>query len=292
MHPGKTLDKSLIRGPLRRIRFDEKDLSQLQLRPGKGNTMKNELKRKLKDGEVVLGTTVTIGHPDISETLGLLGYDWLLLDTEHAPMEVGTVQNLLQAMSGSKSVPIVRVAWNDMVLVKRALDIGAFGVIVPWVNSKEEASRAVQAVRYPPVGLRGYGPRRASLLDSSYEGTADEEVFLGIQIETEKAIDNLDEILSVPGLDAALVGPADLSLSLGILKQYDHPKFVSAMQRIADAAKRHNIVAGMLAVDDVSKRAAQGFQLLNLSADIVFLKNGAAAALANARKAIETKGAL
>ena len=248
--------------------------------------MKNELKAKLKKGEVALGTTITIGHPDISETLGKLGYDWILIDTEHAPLEVGMIQLLLQAMSASRSVPIVRVAWNDLVLVKRALDIGAYGVIIPWVNSREEAARAVQAVRYPPAGLRGYGPRRASLIDDEYFETADREVFLGIQIETQKAVDNLDEIFAVPGIDAILVGPADLSLSLGILKRYDHPKFVSTMQRIADAAKKHGVVAGMLAVDDVSKRAAQGFQLLNISADIAFLRDGAATALSNGRKAI------
>ena len=252
--------------------------------------MKNELKAKLKRGEIALGTTITIGHTDISETLGKLGYDWILIDTEHAPLEVGTIQTMLQSMSASRSVPIIRVAWNDLVLVKRALDIGAYGVIVPWVNSKDEATRAVQSARYPPLGLRGYGPRRASLIDDTYFETADQEVFLGIQIETQKAVDNLDEILSVPGLDAVLVGPADLSLSLGILKQYDNPKFVNAMQKIADGAKSHNVVAGMLATDNVQKRAAQGFRLLNVSADIVFLKEGAATALSNARKALESKG--
>ena len=237
--------------------------------------LKSSLKAKMKKGEVTIGTTISIGHPDIAETLGQIGYDWILIDTEHAPLEVGMVQNLLQAMSGSKSVPIVRVAWNDMVMVKRALDIGAYGIIVPWVNSKEEAERAVQAIRYPPRGLRGYGPRRASLFDPEYVATAERELVLGVQIETQKAIDNLDEILSVDGIDAAVIGPADLSFSMGMLMQYDNPKFNAALDRVVASARKHHVAAGFLAVDNVERRVKQGFTWLNISADLGILKNGA-----------------
>ena len=247
--------------------------------------MKNLVKAKIKKGEVSIGTTISIGHPDIAETLGQLGYDWMLIDTEHAPLEVGTVQMLMQAMRFSSTVPIVRVAWNDMVLIKRALDIGAWGIIVPWVNTREEAERAVQAIKYPPVGLRGFGPRRASLVDPDYMKTAQDEIILGVQIETKKAIDNLDEILSVKGIDAAVIGPADLSLSLGMLMQYDNPKFNAALDKVAAAATRHHVAAGFLAVDDVERRVKQGFNWLNVQADLSFLKTGGQTALDEARKA-------
>jgi 2-dehydro-3-deoxyglucarate aldolase len=252
--------------------------------------LKNLLKAKLKKGEIAIGTTISIGHPDIAETLGHLGYDWMLIDTEHAPLEVGVVQVLMQAMRSSSTVPIVRVAWNDMVLIKRALDIGAYGIIVPWVNTREEAERAVQAIKYPPTGLRGFGPRRASLVDPDYIKTADDELILGVQIETQKAIENLDEILSVKGIDAAVIGPADLSFSLGMLMQYDNPKFNAALDKVVAATKRHKVAAGFLAVDDVERRVKQGFTWLNVQADLSFLKNGGQKALDDARKAVKNAG--
>ena len=174
-----------------------------------------------------------------------------------------------------------------MVLIKRALDVGANGIIVPWVNTKEEAERAVQSIKYPPRGLRGFGPRRASLVYPDYIKTADDELILGVQVETRKAIDNLDEILSVKGIDAVVIGPADLSLSLGMLMQYDNPKFNAALDKVA-AAKKHKVAAGFLAVDDVERRVRQGFTWLNVQADLSFLKNGGEKALDDARKAVKS----
>ncbi|MDA4129616.1 MAG: aldolase/citrate lyase family protein [Thaumarchaeota archaeon] len=247
--------------------------------------MKNRLKAMLKEGKIAIGTTITIGHPDVAEIIGLAGFDWVMLDTEHAPMNIPIIQNLLQVMSFSQTVPIIRIAWNDLVMAKQALDIGAYGLIVPWVNTKEEAMRAVQAVKYPPVGLRGFGPRRASLADPDYVKTANSEILLAVQIETQCALDNIDDILSVEGIDAALIGPADLSLSLGILFQYDNPKFVDAMQKVVDAAKRHGIIAGMLATDDVKKRIQQGYKMINISGDLMLLKDAAKRILDTANEA-------
>jgi len=229
----------------------------------------------LNEGKIAIGTTITIGHPDVAEIIGHGGFDWVMFDTEHAPLNTAIIQNLLQAMSFSQTVPIIRVAWNDMVLMKQALDIGSFGLIVPWVNTKEEAMRAVQSVKYPPVGLRGFGPRRAALADPDYVTTANKEILLCVQIETQKAVDNIDEITSVEGIDAVLVGPADLSLSMGIVFQYDHPKFVDAMQKIVDSAKKHGVIAGMLATDDVKKRVNQGYTLINISVDYMLLREAA-----------------
>src|SRR5437870_5258136 len=133
---------------------------------------------------------VSIAHPEVAEIVGHLGYDWVLFDTEHSPLDMAAVQNLMQAMSFSKVVPIIRVAWNDAVLIKRALDIGAYGIIVPWVNTKKDAQRAIQAVKYPPEGIRGWGPRRAALADPDYTATANKDIFIGVQIETQTAINN------------------------------------------------------------------------------------------------------
>jgi len=229
----------------------------------------------LAEGKIPIGTTITIAAPDVAEIIGHTGFDWVMFDTEHAPMNVPIIQNLLQAMSFSQAVPVIRVAWNDMVMMKQALDIGAYGLIVPWVNTKEEATRAVQAVKYPPVGLRGFGPRRASMADPDYVKTANNEIMLCVQIETQRAVDNIDEITSVEGVDAVLVGPADLSLSMGILFQYDNTKFVDAMQKIVDSAKKNGVTAGMLACDDPKKRISQGYTLLNISADFMLLRDAA-----------------
>jgi 2-keto-3-deoxy-L-rhamnonate aldolase RhmA len=140
--------------------------------------LKNSLKAKLKEGKTVYGIGMSVANPEVAEIIGKMEFDWAFIDTEHSPMEVKDVQLLMQAMSASATVPIVRVPWNDMVMIKRALDIGAYGIIIPWVNTREDAVRAVQAIRYPPKGLRGFGPRRASLFDPDYVKTANDELLL------------------------------------------------------------------------------------------------------------------
>ncbi|MDA4114820.1 MAG: aldolase/citrate lyase family protein [Thaumarchaeota archaeon] len=248
--------------------------------------MKNRLKRMLKQGKLAIGTELTIAHPDIAEAIGRLGYDWVMIDTEHAPLDPGMVQNLLQAMSASKSVPIARVTWNNMVLIKRLLDIGMYGIIVPWVNTGEEATMAVRSMRYPPLGVRGYGPRRAAMGDPDYVRTANRELFLGVQIETQRAVDNIDEILSVEGVDAALIGPADLSLSMGILGQFDDGRFVGALEKVIESCRAHGVTPGMLGTDDVGKRARQGFRMFCRRNDISHIREGAEQSLAESRQAV------
>ncbi len=250
--------------------------------------MKNPLKTKLKEGKRLFGIAVTIAHPDVAEIVGHLGYDWALFDTEHSPLDIAAVQNLMQAMSFSKTAPIVRVAWNDAVLMKRALDIGAYGIIVPWVNSKEDALRAVQAIRYPPEGIRGWGPRRAALADPDYTATANEEIFLGVQIETQTAIDNVDEILSVPGVDAAFIGPFDLSMSLGVFGQWTSTKFGSTVKRILNSSLKHRVTPGVLAPVEWQKRLKEGFRMLLISIDTSHLSEGGTKTLAEARVLAQT----
>ena len=244
---------------------------------------RNFVKRKLKEGKTSIGTWIGIGHPDIPDILGNLGLDWFVFDTEHGPHSIETVQHLIQAMGASPTLPLIRVAWNDMVLIKRALDVGAYGVIIPWVNSKEEAENAVKYCRYPQSGgLRGTGPRKAGDygFDREYFDVVDEELLIGVQIETEKALNNLEEIFSVEGIDVAYVGPYDLSMSLGIFRQFDHPKFIKALEMVVDKAKAAGVAPGIhCSVENINHYIEKGFQFNSLASDTGLLIHGAVNAI-------------
>jgi len=255
--------------------------------------LKNPLKEKLKKGKAVTGTFVMIGHPDVTEWLSRVGFDWLLLDTEHSPTGYETLQRMMQAMNGSGCVPIVRPQWNDQVAIKRILDIGAYGVLIPWVNSREEAEKAVSYCKYPPAGVRGWGPRRAGMFDDSYFKTANDEVLITVQIETQEALDNLDEIMSVPGIDACYIGPWDLSVSLGIgvPPDWKAPKYVAAFDKVLEAAAKHNKPAGMFCVsDNIEWALKKGFKYNTVDADDFLLMRSARAVVEQVRKAAEKSG--
>jgi 2-dehydro-3-deoxyglucarate aldolase len=251
--------------------------------------MKNALKAKLKRNEAVIGTFVGIGHPDITEWLSRQDFDFLLLDAEHGPLGFETLQQMMQSMNGTNCVPIVRPQWNDPVIIKRVLDIGAYGVLIPWVNTKEEAENAIKACKYPPVGIRGYGPRRAGLLDPDYYATANDELLIAVQIETDLAVKNLDEILSVPGIDACYVGPMDLSsnMGLGIPPQWKDARYQAAFDRVMQVARKKGIPAGFYGnKDNIQWAVEKGFKLNTVGDADSFLVQGAQANLALARKAM------
>jgi len=244
--------------------------------------MRNLLKEKLKSASPVIGTFIEIGHPDITEWLSRLGFDWILLDAEHGPLGFETLQQMMQSMKGSSCVPIVRPQWNDPVVIKRILDIGAYGVLIPWVNSRAEAEAAVRACKYPPSGLRGYGPRRAAMLDPEYYRTANDQLLISVQIETQTALDNIDDILSVDGIDACYIGPYDLScsLGLGIPPKWDDERYLAAFDRVLEAAKRHGKAAGMFATyDNIEWALNKGFTYNTVDDADVFLVRGAQMAL-------------
>ncbi len=254
--------------------------------------MKNLLKEKLQKGQFVIGTFVGLGHPDVTESLSRLGFDFLILDGEHAPMGLETLQMMMQAMNGSNCTPVVRPQWNDMVIIKRVLDIGAHGVIVPWVNTKEEAEYAVRACKYPPEGLRGWGPRRAALFDPDYTKTANDEVLIVVQIETREAVRNIDDILSVKGIDACYIGPFDLSMSFGshppqlgnVQYERDNPRYIEAFDKVVTAAKKWGKPAGMFAVqENIQWAIEKGFTLNTVGSADNFLMQGATIALEEAR---------
>jgi len=198
---------------------------------------------------------------------------------------------MIQATSGTDIVPIIRVAWNDMVLIKRALDVGAYGVVVPWVNNKGDAIKAVKATQYPPKGLRGTGPRRAALygLDrEDYFKKVESELVTIVQIETPEAVKNVDEIMSVEGVSACFIGPTDLTTSLGIRDQQNHPKFIEAIEKVLDAGKKHNIPVGIMTYNDeqLIKAIERGFKFISLSSDFSLLIRGARSFLEVAKKRI------
>jgi 2-keto-3-deoxy-L-rhamnonate aldolase RhmA len=253
--------------------------------------VKNLLKEKLKQNQTVIGTFVSLGHPDVTEMLAGLGFDWLLLDAEHGPLGYETMQCMMQAMNGSGCTPIVRPQWNDFVAIKRALDIGAHGILVPMINTREEAERAVSACKYPPLGIRGAGPRRAALFDQDYMTTADEEIMVIAQIETPEAIENQEEILRVDGIDACYVGPFDLARNMGLaFPDFKNSDFLAAFDRIIDSARNAGKPAGLYAGQHNIEWAVQkGFVLNTVDNADTFLMRGAISALKKFRDAAKSE---
>ena len=254
--------------------------------------MKNQLKETLKAGKAAIGTFIQIGHPDITEMLSNAGFDWLLLDGEHGPFGIETMQTMLQAMNGTKTVPIIRAPWNDPVYIKRALDIGAYGLLIPLVSSKREAENVVHALRYPPGGIRGVGPRRASryFLDfKEYVATVDAELLVMVQIETREAVQNITEILAVDGIDSYFVGPMDLSAALGHMGDVNHPEVVETIAKIVEAGKKAKKIGGIYAfsVEDIEKRIKQGFQFISFGSDSRLLMGSAQESLKKIREVMK-----
>ena len=239
--------------------------------------MRNELKRKIKSGGQACGIWVTIESPMVTELLSTMGFDYFVFDTEHSPLDIYQSQTLMQAMRPMGTTPIIRVWWNDLVAVKRALDVGAYGVVIPWINNREQAEMAVKACRYQPKGLRGCGPRRAALMDPDYFKTADEEILVIAQIETREAVQNIEDILSVDGIDVSYIGPADLSASYGHLGNQSHPEVQEAIDKVFDASKAAGVAAGvhMGAGKTILDRVKKGYNFITVGNDLEFERQGA-----------------
>jgi 2-keto-3-deoxy-L-rhamnonate aldolase RhmA len=206
-----------------------------------------------------------------------LGFDYFVFDTEHSPLDIYMAQTLMQAMRGdSNTTPIVRVWWNDIVAIKRALDIGAYGVLVPWINNKDQAELAVKATRYAPKGLRGCGPRRASMFDPNYYETIDDEILVICQIETKEAVENIEEIVAVEGVDVSYIGPSDLSASYGHLGNKSHPDVQKAIDRVYDATKGAGKATGIhfASGTTIKARMEKGYNMITLGNDLIYMKNG------------------
>jgi 4-hydroxy-2-oxoheptanedioate aldolase len=249
----------------------------------------NEFKRALSSGQKMVGIWSTLGSNQVVEILGHCGFDWVLLDTEHSPTEPPDLLVQLQALSASPTTPIVRPAWNDFVLTKRVLDIGAQTILFPYVQTAADAVRAVQSTRYPPHGNRGVsGSSRAAGygMIPSYLARAAAEICVLVQIETAEGLGNLEAIGAVEGIDGVFIGPADLAASLGHLGNPGHPEVQAA---IADALARLTAIgkpAGFLTVDeaDAQRRLDAGFAFVAVGSDVNIMARNAAALRSRIKK--------
>ena len=239
--------------------------------------------------EWVVGTFLNLGSSVTAELAGQTGFDWVLIDHEHGPGGDETMLHQLQAVAATPAVAIVRIAANETPRFKRALDLGAQGIMVPYVSTVAEAQATVSAMRYPPRGQRGI----AKIVRGAGYGADFEEYYaqahewlLNItQVETAAAVANIDGIAAVDGVDVLFVGPTDLTYNLGIRDQFDHPDFLNAIQRIVAAARKHGKAAGILVHNPalVAQCREWGFTFMALGSDGGFVRTGLQQALATLR---------
>ncbi len=246
---------------------------------------KNQFKAKLATGELQVGLWSSSCSNIVVEVLANSGTDWILLDTEHSPNDISTVLSQLHAMNSGTASPIVRPAWNDKVLIKRYLDIGAQSLLIPFVQNAEEAKNAVSATRYPPQGIRGVaGSTRASAYgrNQHYLHTASDEIAVIVQIETGEALQEIEAIATVKGVDAVFIGPSDLSASLGHIGNAEHEDVQEAIQTGIEKLKAVGKPAGILAFNpDHAKRYIDwGFQFVAIGSDLGFVVKGSDALVA------------
>ena len=255
-------------------------------------TVPQSLRQRMLAGETVIGSWINSGSPIVAELMAACGFDFLCVDVEHSAVDLPQTQQLFQAIrSGHPNcAAIVRLHGVDYAFVKRYLDAGACGLVAPLVRTREEAQLLVEAAKYPPLGLRGVGFCRANsyglrLADEC--ARANDEIFLAVQIEHIEAVRNIDAILSVAGIDAAFIGPYDLTASMGITAQFEHPEFLAARTTILDACRRHAVVAGIHVVQpapaQVKARIAEGFRFIGYSLDITMLTSACTEGLAALR---------
>lgn len=232
----------------------------------------NRIKCIWREGRAVLNGWLHIPSSYAAELMAHAGYDSLTVDLQHGASDFNNALAMMQAISTTETVPMVRVPWNDPGLIMRLLDTGSYGVICPMVNTREDTERFVGACRYPPHGYRSFGPYRATLYAGpDYAAHANEHVVTMAMIETREALENLDGIMSVPGLDAVFVGPADLGQSLGEGPGMDwtEPAVVEAIDEILAAAKKNGVVAGIFtgSVEYASRMVEKGFRFVTVLSD-------------------------
>jgi 2-keto-3-deoxy-L-rhamnonate aldolase RhmA len=250
------------------------------------------LRQKLNSGEKVLGAWISSSDPVMNVLMIEAGFDFLLIDMEHAAFNLETLQQIMLLFRGKPACPIVRVPWHERSWVKWALDCGAEGILFPNVTTPEEARQALALCRYPPDGIRGYFPRAASNFLKNTPGYLDgvnERIHAWIQIEDKQAVERVDEIFDVPGIDGVLIGPADLSLSMGILGQYEQPQFKHALQRIIDSGLANHIPIGYPADDSAAnalKALRLGCQVATIGMDWQLMAQAAAKRLEEVRQGL------
>ncbi len=244
------------------------------------------MRQALRERQLSLGSWVQIGHPACGEIFARAGLDWVCVDLEHGVIDLETMAHIFRGLAAFDCTPVARLPINDPVWIHRTLDAGARALIIPMVNTAEEAEAAVSAAKYPPRGTRGFGYSRASnhgMDFDQYINSANDEIAMIMQIEHKDAIGNLDAILAVPDVDGLLIGPLDLSGSMGVTGQLDHPDVVAALSTYLAACDAHSTAAGTHIVRptaaNITASIDAGYTLIALGMDNVFIDQGITQAL-------------
>ncbi len=263
-----------------------------------GRVRENTLKRRLQAGETAVGSWLSLAEPLSAGLMASHGWDWLLIDMEHGPIPLADAANMVTAVVAQGGVPIVRVAWNESAQIQRVLDLGAWGIVVPVVNTAGDARRVVRDARFPPLGERSRGGVRANLTFGADPGTyserANDEILVLVQVETEESVGNVAHILAVDGVDGVFVGPNDLAFSGGKPwpdvweKDEAYMALIDAVPRAADAAGK---VAGILARDATMapRMMAHGYRFVGVGGDVTFLLNGSRSTLDGVRNGMKPR---
>ncbi len=239
----------------------------------------NPVRKLLKEGKPVIAGTVTTSSVDVAAQMANMGFDLIWIEMEHSGITLDTARSMILATRGLKAMPFIRVPVNELWTAKRALDMGAIGVIFPFTSTPELAKQAADATKYPPEGKRGFGPGLATFRWPSPEGYAafaNRNTMTIIIIEEERALARVDEIAATPGIDVLFIGTSDLSQSLGVGGQLTHPKMKAALDKILAAGKKHNVPVGRPAgtPELIKQYIAEGYQFIQGPSDLVLLGNG------------------
>ena len=240
--------------------------------------LNNTLRKRIKAGELTIGSWITIGHPNVAEILANAGFDWLVIDIEHNPIDISMVQTLITTIQSKGVAAFVRVSKNEEVVIKHVLDAGADGIIVPMICTKADAVQAVDYAKYPPIGKRGVGLARAQQYGTGFEKYKKwvaEDLVVIAQIEHIDGIKNLEEIISVDGIDGTIIGPYDLSGSMGMPGEFEKPVVKEALSKYIGICKDHQFPMGFHVVntdpDKIQEKIDEGYRFIAYGTDFLFM---------------------
>jgi 2-keto-3-deoxy-L-rhamnonate aldolase RhmA len=243
-------------------------------------TWESPVKKLLREGKPVIGVTITVNSVEVAAQAANLGFDFLWIEMEHSPITLETLRNMVLATRGLKAIPFARVPVNELWTAKRVLDAGVLGVIFPFTSTPELALQAAAACKYPPAGRRGSGARLATFRWPAPEGYydfSDRNVLVIVNVEEVEALENVDAIAAAPGIDVIFIGTSDLSFSLGLRGQQDHPKLRQAVAKVVAAGRKHNKVLGTVSgnPDQIKRYMDQGFLFFQASTELGLMAAGA-----------------
>jgi 2-dehydro-3-deoxyglucarate aldolase len=240
-------------------------------------SMPNSFRRALRARNPLIGCWASLANNITTEILGYAGFDWLLIDGEHAPNDWASFIGQLQALKDSSSAPVVRPQWGEPVIIKRLLDIGFYNFLMPYIESADEARALVEATRYPPQGIRGVGTVHRSIKYGyvpDYFTRINDEISVVVQIESRKGVENVEAIAAVEGVDGLFIGPSDLSADYGVLGQITHPEVVRAMERVVAAGRVAGKAVGILTSEkDARRYLDMGMTMVAVGGDVGIFKS-------------------